>query len=236
MQNLLITWPELTPARLIRRYKRFLADVRMTDGSTLTVHCPNSGRMTGCGAPGQEIYLSRSGNPARKYAYTWEMTRNPESLVVINTLRANQAVKAALLQDLIPELSGFKDLRTEVNYGKNSRIDILLDGNCLVEVKSCTLAENGLAMFPDAPTARGRKHIRELEDQLAMGKRAVLFFLIQRSDTNTFAPAAQIDPKYAADLHSASKTGLEILAYDTRIDLQGIRLGQKIPVMPNAAR
>lgn len=234
MPEHLLTWPELTKGNLIRRYKRFMADVLLENGETVTVHCPNSGKMLTCSQAGRKVYLSRSDNTSRKFPFTWEMIEMPGSLVVVNTLRANTMVRTALERDLIPELAGYTAIRSEFPYGKKSRIDLLLTGPgkkpCLVEIKSSTLVENGIARFPDAVTARGLKHLMELRDAVKNGYRCVMFFLIQRTDAHTFRPAHDIDPVYGRELIKSHECGIEIISYDTTITYSGMNLGTRIPV------
>jgi sugar fermentation stimulation protein A len=233
MPDYLITWPHLTKGTLMKRYKRFMADVELENGNVITVHCPNSGRMLGCSEPGRTVFLSQSDNKSRKFPYTWEIIDMPDSLVVVNTLRANQAAKAAMQHGLIPELSGYSSIRSEVTVSDHSRIDLLLVGGrnkpTLVEVKSATYAVDGRVMFPDAVTVRGFKHLKELQRSLAKGYRCVMFFLVQRMDTHFFTPAHHIDPAYAQALHMARSRGVEILVYGTRITHEGMSLGPKIP-------
>jgi sugar fermentation stimulation protein A len=190
--------------------------------------------MLTCCREGRPVFLSRSGNPARKFPYTWEMIEMPDSLVVINTLRANAMVKAALERNLIPELDGYSAVRSEFPCGKKSRIDLLLSGPdkepCLVEIKSSTLVEDGVARFPDAVTARGLKHLMELRDAVKNGYRCVMFFLIQRTDAHTFRPAHDIDPVYGQELIKSRACGIEIISYDTTISYIGMHLGARIPV------
>jgi sugar fermentation stimulation protein A len=233
MSAYLITWPQLTKGTLIRRYKRFMADVELENGRIITVHCPNSGRMLGCSEPGRTVFLSASDTKNRKFPYTWEIIHMPGSLVVVNTLRANQAAKAAIERGLISELSGYSDIRSEVRIGEHSRIDLLLEGDpgrsTLVEVKSATYAAHGRVMFPDAVTTRGLKHLKELQRSLALGYRCVMFFLVQRMDAHFFTPAGHIDPAYAQGLHMARGKGVEVLVYGTEITYEGVALGPKIP-------
>jgi sugar fermentation stimulation protein A len=233
MSDYLITWPPLTKGTLIRRYKRFMADVEIEDGRVITAHCPNSGRMLGCSEPGRTVFLSQSHNKSRKLPYTWEIIDMPGSLVVVNTLRANQAAKAAMQRGLIPGLSGYSSIRSEVKIGKHSRIDFLLEGDhekqTLVEVKSATYSVDDCVMFPDAVTARGLKHLKELQKSLAIGYRCVMFFLVQRMDAHFFTPADHIDPAYAQGLLVARSIGVEVLVYGTKITHEGMALGPKIP-------
>ncbi len=221
-------WPALICGRLVRRYKRFLADVILADGTVATAHCPNSGRMTGCSSPGQPVYLSYQNNPKRKLKYRWELIDMPTSLVGVNTMVPNRLVAGALRSGAIPLLKGYGEVSQEVVVNAHSRLDLKLTGrglpDCYVEIKNCTLVEGGVAMFPDAPTTRGQKHLRELSLLKSRGMRAVIFFLVQRMDARTFAPADHIDPEYGRRLRRAVDQGVEIMAYDTHIDLKGIRL------------
>jgi sugar fermentation stimulation protein A len=233
MSDYLITWPPLTKGTLLRRYKRFMADVELENGRVITVHCPNSGRMLGCSEPGRTVFLSTSDNKNRKLPYTWEIIDMPGSLVVVNTLRANQAAKAAMQRGLISGLSGYSSIRSEVKISNHSRIDLLLEGDhvrpTLVEVKSATYAIDGRVMFPDAVTARGLKHLKELQRSLKIGFRCVMFFLVQRMDIHFFTSADHIDPAYAQGLHMACGNGVEVLVYGTEITHEGMALGPEIP-------
>jgi sugar fermentation stimulation protein A len=227
-----IALPPLIPGRLVKRYKRFLADVVLDDGREVTAHCPNSGRMIACSDPGRPVFLSYHDNPKRKLKYTWELIQMPASLVGVNTLLPNRLVAQAVENGGVPELSGYTDIRREVRVGGHSRLDIRLrspeNGTCYVEVKNCTLVEEGLARFPDAVTARGRKHLVELGRLAGEGHRAVIFFLIQRMDATLFQPADDIDPEYGCELRKAHAAGVEILAYDVNIDLAAITLNQPV--------
>jgi sugar fermentation stimulation protein A len=213
-----LTWPELIPGTLLKRYKRFLSDVRLETGEIVTAHCPNTGSMKGCAEPGRTVYLSSHHNPKRKYKYTWELIAMPTSLVGVNTLVPNRLVFKSIDQKLIPELSEYNSIRREVKIGEHSRIDLMLtDGGakrCYVEIKNCTLVSEGIARFPDAVTSRGLKHIIELEKLAEAGHRCMMFYFIQRMD---------------ARLRLAVEKGIEVLAYDVRIYLQGIELNKKIP-------
>lgn len=226
-------WPKLIPGRLLRRYKRFLADVKLDNGATVAAHCPNSGAMTGCCEPGRRVYLSHHPDPRRKLKYTWEMIEMPGSLVGVNTLVPNRLVARALSDGQVPALRGYGDLKREVRVGERSRIDLMLADadrpSCYIEVKNCTLVADGQALFPDAVTARGRRHLEELQQLVADGFRCVMFFLIQRMDAEVFRPADRIDPAYGAALRRAVGRGVEILAYDVNIDLTAIRLNREIP-------
>lgn len=227
--------PPLVSGVLIRRYKRFLADVQLDDGRTVTAHCPNSGKMTACCEPGRRVYLSRHDSPKRKLKFTWELIQMEDSLVGVNTLTPNRLTAMSVESGAAPELSGYQKVKREVKVGENSRIDLLLTGgrsrDCFVEVKNCTLVEAGIARFPDAVTTRGQKHLEELERLSAAGKRCVMFYLIQRMDAEVFKPADDIDPVYGEKLRRAFRNGVEILVYDVRLDLESIRLRRPIPFL-----
>jgi len=228
----------LTEGRLIKRYKRFLADVELPDGSVVVAHCANSGSMTGCKEPGSRVYLSPNTNPKAKLDWRWEMVEVDGHLVGINTSHPNKLAEEAILGGIIPELVGYASLRREVKYGKNSRIDILLErpekagaaNLCFVEVKNVTLRVGDDAQFPDAVTARGTKHLRELMDMVAEGHRAVMLYLVQRGDCLSFAPAADIDPTYAATLKDAREAGVETLCYVCDLSTDGIRVDRPMPL------
>ncbi|GBC61713.1 DNA/RNA nuclease SfsA [Desulfonema ishimotonii] len=228
-----VDWPPLIPGTLIRRYKRFLADVELKTGETVTAHCPNSGKMTESCLPGQPVYISFHDNPRRKLKYTWELIQMPGSLVGVNTQVPNRLVAESLRAALVPELAGYDRVRREVKAGENSRLDILLTGSngsrCFVEVKNCTLVRDGVAAFPDAVTDRGRKHLVTLQELAAAGNRCVMFYLIQRTDANVFRPADEIDPAYGEELRRAVANGVEVLAWDVAIDLKRIRLRRRVP-------
>lgn len=227
-----LTWPELVPGTLLKRYKRFLADVKLDTGEIVTAHCPNTGSMKGCSEPGRTVYLSSHDNPKRKFKYTWELILMSTSMVGVNTLVPNRLVFKSIDQKLIPELSEYNSVRREVKIGKHSRIDLMLtDGGakrCYVEIKNCTLVDEGIARFPDAVTSRGLRHIIELENLAEAGHRCMMFYFIQRMDAQVFRPADDIDPAYGCRLRQAVEKGIELLAYDVRIDLQGIELNKKI--------
>ncbi len=224
----------LYEAILIRRYKRFLADVRLPDGETITVHCPNSGSMKGCAEPGSSVLLSRSSNQKRKFAFTLELIRINGLWVGINTMRPNYLVREAITQGTIPELSGYQDIRSEVRYGTNSRIDLLLSGptgSCYVEVKNVTLLCGESALFPDAVTTRGQKHLRELMQVVQTGGRGVIFFVVQRQDAQTFGTADAIDPIYGKLLRLAMQNGVEALAYQAHVGPQEITLTRRLQII-----
>lgn len=228
-----LEWPKLVRGILIKRYKRFLADVRLDNGKMVIAHCPNTGSMQGCSESGQPVYLSRHDNPQRKLKYTWELIEMPTSLVGVNTLVPNRLVFLSAAAGLISELAGYETVEREVKVGHNSRIDLRLSNgekdHCYVEIKNCTLVENGVARFPDAVTTRGLKHLNELGRLVESGCRCVMFYFIQRMDARIFEPADPIDPEYGKGLRRAVKRGVEILIYDVAIDLSGIKLNRKIP-------
>ena len=228
-----LTWPELIPGTLLKRYKRFLADVKLETGEIVTAHCPNTGSMKGCCEPGRQVYLSTHDNPKRKYKYTWELIAMPTSLVGVNTLVPNRLVYQSIAQKQIPELSDYDRIQREVKISDHSRIDLMLTGrnggHCYVEIKNCTLVTEGIAQFPDAVTSRGLKHITDLEKLAGDGHRCMMFYFIQRMDARAFQPADHIDPEYGRGLRRAVKNGIEVLAYDVRIDIQGIELNKNIP-------
>jgi len=207
--------------------------VKLETGEIVTAHCPNTGSMKGCSEPGRTIYLSSHNNPKRKYKYTWELIAMPTSLVGVNTLVPNRLVFKSIDQKLIPELSGYNGIQREVKIGDHSRIDLMLtDGSakhCYIEIKNCTLVNEAVAQFPDAVTSRGRKHLVELENCVKAGHRCMMFYFIQRMDARVFRPADQIDPEYGRRLRQAADKGVEVLAYDVRINLHGIELNKKIP-------
>jgi len=205
----------------------------LADGNIVTAHCPNTGSMTGCAAAGRPVYLSLHNNPKRKLKYTWELIEMPTSLVGVNTLIPNRLVFQAAAAGLIAELAGYDMVEREVNIGSNSRIDLRLSNGpkdaCYVEIKNCTLVENGVARFPDAVTTRGLKHLNELERLSDSGCRCIMFYFIQRMDARVFEPADLVDPDYGKGLRLAVNRGVEILAYDVAIDLSGIKLNRRIP-------
>lgn len=226
-------FPEpLIRGTLVRRYKRFLAEVRLEDGRVVVAHCPNSGSMLSCREPGRPVLLSRSSNPSRRLAYTWEMIRMGRGWVGINTGRPNRLVREAIAAGKIPELTGFSGIRSEVPYGRRSRVDLLLVGDgapCYVEVKNVSLVEKGIAYFPDSVTERGTKHLRELMVRVRRGDRAVMFYLVQRSDGRVFRPADHLDPLYGRTLRRALRAGVEILVYRARVSPRGIEIGVRLP-------
>ncbi|NTV12672.1 MAG: DNA/RNA nuclease SfsA [Desulfobulbaceae bacterium] len=231
-------FPEpLQPATLLRRYKRFLADVQLPDGREITVHCPNSGSMLGCGAPGLAVMISRAVNPDRKYPCTLEMVKVGRTWVGVNTALTNRLVREALEAGLFPELGEIHAIRPEVKTG-HSRLDFRLEtaaGTTWVEVKNCSLAEGNTALFPDAVTERGTRHLRELLSLRQAGQRAAIIFCVQRDDAEYFAPAAAIDPRYANTLAEVSEQGVLALAGRTAISPVAITLAHRLPVLLGAA-
>lgn len=220
--------------RLVRRYKRFLADVELEDGSVITAHCPNTGSLLGCKEPGSRVVLRDSQNPKRKYIYVFQTIEVNGTLVNVDTGLPNAAVFEAIEQGEIPELTGYDLHKREVKYGTNSRIDVYMEKasgeKCYVEVKSTTLVRGETALFPDAVTERGLKHLGELSRAVEAGDRAVQFFFVGRSDAVEFRPAEDIDPKYTAGLRQAAEAGVEILAYTADVQPSSIRVERRIPV------
>jgi len=225
--------------RLVRRYKRFLADVEL-DGVVTTVHCANSGSMKGLTEPGSAVLVSDSENPDRKLRMTLEAVRVGRTWVGVNTMRPNAVVAWAVQRGAIPELAGYEHMRSEVKYGKNSRIDLLLyDGSreepenkCFVEVKNTTLhgdEDRTLVLFPDAVTERGRKHLDELVREKRSGNRAVMVFFVNRADSTVFRPADDIDPEYGKALRKAQKKGVEIIPVQARVTSRGFRILGTLP-------
>lgn len=227
---------QLLEGILIKRYKRFLADVQLADGSELTVHTPNTGSMQGNCIPGSRVWLSDSGNPERKYRFSWEMVESlPGVITGINTHLANKLVLEAIETGVITELQGYRSMRTEVKYGhERSRIDILLESDdgrcCYVEVKNVTLVDNNTAYFPDAVSKRGTKHLRELEQVVRDDQRGVILFCIQRNDAHDFRPADHIDPEYGTQLRNSVRVGVEALAYQASVTPSDIHLLKRLPV------
>jgi sugar fermentation stimulation protein A len=228
----------LQEGRLVKRYKRFLADVELPDGSLVTAHCANSGSMLGCKEPGSRVLLSPNTNPKAKLDWRWEMVEVEGHLVGINTSHPNRLAEEAISSGTIPELGGYAELRREVKYGQNSRIDILLEGAgrpdvpdiCYVVVKDVTLRVGDQAQFPDAVTVRGTKHLRELMDMVSAGHRAVMLYLVQRGDCVSFTPAADIDPTYAETLREAVQAGVETLCYECDLSPGGIEVTNPLPI------
>ena len=227
----------LIAGTLLQRYKRFLADVRLETGEVITASCPNTGTMLGLTAPGMTIYLSRSDSASRKYAHTWEMTDRPGyGLIGINTARPNKLVEDAIATGKIKTLSGYSNLRREVKYGANSRIDLLLEGPgkpaCYVEVKNVTLYRRPrLAEFPDCVTERGTKHLNELSEMVRQGHRAVMVYCIQGGGAEAFALTPDIDPIYAKAFAAAKSQGVEACAVNCHVGLDSIAVTGTVPVL-----
>lgn len=225
----------LIPSTFLKRRQRFFMDALLADGTPVVAHCANTGSLKGVLKEGATLWLSPAADPARKLKYTAELMDVGTTLVGINTATANRVAGAAIKAGVIAELTGYTAHTAEIKYGENSRIDWLLTAagkpDCYVEVKSATYAAGTTALFPDAPTARGLKHLHELITMVQHGHRAVMLFVIQRMDCHTFAPAAGIDPAYAAALTSAKAQGVEVLAYDCALSpTQGVSLRAKIAV------
>ena len=216
---------------LIMRYKRFLADVELDDGSVITVHCPNTGRMTTCAEPGWRVALSDSHNPKRKYRFTWELVHNGSCWICVNTGRANEVAAEAVAKGTLSGFAGYAEVLREQTFG-NSRFDLLLrtgDELCYVEVKSVTLlASDGCYAFPDAPTERGRKHLNELVEVVKAGHRAAMLFVVLRSDGTTFRVANEIDPEYAEALDAAVAADVEVHVWRASVSPVGIRFAEKV--------
>ncbi|WP_455365101.1 DNA/RNA nuclease SfsA [Kaarinaea lacus] len=239
----------LIQGTLIRRYKRFLADVELASGEKITAHTANTGSMLGCQTPGSQVWLSVSDNPKRKYQHSWEIVATGgeavPTLVGINTMLSNKLVHEAICNGTITELQGYQSIQTEVKYGhENSRIDLLLqpfpDAQdhakkqatlCYVEVKNVTLVENNIAYFPDAVSKRGSKHLRELMEMVEEGNRSVIFFCVQRADATEVTPADHIDADYGRWLRQAVNQGVEAIAYQASVTPSEIRLVKRLPVV-----
>lgn len=228
--------PTLIPGTLLKRYKRFLADIRLDSGETITAHCPNTGSMRNCMPEHARVWVQPNQDPKRKLAFTWELVETaPNILACINTHRANALVKEAIRADKIAELKGYTQLLSEQRYGaEKSRIDLLLKADnrpdCYIEVKNVTLHEqHGVGAFPDAVTARGTKHLRELTLMAQAGARAVLFFHVAHTGIQQVTPAAHIDPVYAQSLADALNAGVEVLAYQSQMDAEQILLARPVP-------
>jgi sugar fermentation stimulation protein A len=228
----------LVEGRLIRRYKRFLADVQLA-GEVVTAACPNTGSMMGCAEPGSRVWLSEHDSPTRKYRHTWELVEVKGSkpvIVGINTLKPNALVAEAIAAGAIPELAGYANVRREVAFGEErSRIDFVLEGDsgpCYVEVKNVTAAASkGVALFPDCVSERGARHLRELMRLKAAGFRPVQLYCVQRGDVNEVRPADGIDHEYGRTLREAIAAGVEVLAYRARVTPEEIRIARRIAVV-----
>lgn len=233
----------LVTGTLVKRYKRFLTDVELDTGESITASCPNTGSMMGLIEPGNRVWLSVSDNPKRKYRHTWEMVEvtidGSRTIVGLNTGRPNRIVSDAISSGAVAELSGYGSLRNEVKYGTNSRIDILLEQDdrppCYVEVKNVTLLRRpGLAEFPDGVTARGAKHLAEMSEMVRQGARAVMFYLAQRADARQLTFASDIDPAYLEAYKAAREAGVEAVAYACTLTDTGIEIDRTIPITLDA--
>lgn len=224
---------EMIEGRLLRRYKRFLADIELNDGSVITVHCPNTGAMTGCAEPGYRVWLSTSVSKTRKYPHTWELVKTSAGMACIHSAKANRVVKDAFAAGLVPGFEAYTEIRTEVKYGQGSRADLLLegpDGRVFVEVKSVTLCNGqGQGLFPDAVTDRGRKHLRELAAVRDETTRAVMFFCALHEGVERVSAAGEIDPKYRDTLAQVIEQGVEVLAWGATISPSGMALSKPLP-------
>ncbi len=222
---------------LVSRYKRFFADVVLEDGAAITAHCPNPGAMLGANTQGLPVWLSKSNDPKRKLAHTLEFVEVDGVMVGVNTMHPNRLVAEALALDAIPELIGYATHRREVKYGEASRVDFLLEHPdrppCWLEIKNCHLSRTkGLAEFPDCVAARSSKHLRELEAMAAGGERAVVLFVVQRNDCESFRACAELDPKFAAALDHAAAAGVEVLVYAAQMSPKAVSLSHRLPWAP----
>lgn len=225
--------PQLTTATLIKRYKRFLADVKLDDGTTITVHCPNTGSMLSCSTPGSRVAISTSDNPKRKYPNTLEMVMDNNTWVGVNTSLTNSLVADAILNEKIDPFKEVVSVKREVKVSNKSRLDLMVEhslGTTYVEIKNCSLAVNGCAMFPDAVTTRGSKHLTELMQLVEDGSGGCIFMLVQRMDAERFAPADQIDSVYGETLREAVRQGVQLLVYQAEVSPAGIELVRPLPV------
>lgn len=223
----------LIPGRLIRRYKRFLADVRLDSGEEVLAHCPNTGSMLGCMEPGGEVMLSPADNPARRTAYTWEMSRMNGGWVGINTMLPNRLAALAAERKVIKPFYGTKEVRREVRVGAHTRLDLVVErerGPLYVEVKNVTLVQNGVARFPDAVTARGAKHLEALMELKASGSDVAMLYLVQRFEAASFGPARDIDPHYAELWDQARAAGVEMLVLQAQVSPRRICLQRRLPL------
>ena len=219
--------------RLLKRYKRFLADIELENGEIVTVHCPNSGSMKNLIEDNPFVHISQSDNPKRKLRYTLELIERGDDLVMAHSVKANTVTVEAIREGVISQLADYETIRTEVPYGTGSRIDILLENaeqKCYVEVKSVTLLEDKTLMFPDAVTTRGQKHLQELINVKRDGHRAVIFFAALHTGGNAFSPADHIDPTYGKMLRDAQDAGVEVLAYQAEITHLQVRLVRELPI------
>ncbi len=226
----------LLKGRLVKRYKRFLADIALDDGREITAHCANPGSMMGVAQEGARVWISEHHGTKRKLPYSWEIVEIGKTMIPVNTSNPNKIAAEAIEAGVIPELAGYADMRREVKYGEASRIDLLLEGGrrrkpCYVEIKNVHLSrEAGLAEFPDSVTKRGAKHLAELGAVAAEGARAVMLFVVQRSDCRAFRPAADLDPAYAKALTEAVNAGVETLCYDCEVTTSEVVLRKALEI------
>lgn len=232
--------PPLVPGTLLRRYQRFLADVRLADGAVVTAHSPNTGRMAGCVAPGSRVWLSESDRPGRRLRHTWEIASDGDTLVGVHTGRTNRLAEEALVAGAIPALAAFPRIRREVRVGERSRLDLVLEredgtgdaapARCFVEVKNVTLGEDGAALFPDAVTERGVKHLEELVRLAAEGHATAMLYVVQRADCDRVGPADAIDPAYGRALRRALGAGVRAWGLRFVVTPEGITFDRVLPV------
>jgi len=222
----------LVHGTLIKRYKRFLADVRMENGQIITAHCPTTGTMLSCSTPDSPVCLSRSDNPQRKYPFTLEMVKNNSTWIGVNTTRTNKLVTEALKKGQITEFQDIHEIRTEIKTSDHTRLDLQVNhgpSSTFIEVKNCSLAIDGCAMFPDAITTRGTKHLHELIRLTGEGQRTCIFFLVQRMDADRFSPASQIDSIYGEVLYQATEAGVMLLVYQAEVCPERIQVVRPLP-------
>ena len=227
----------LVRGTLLKRYKRFFADVRLADGTEVVAQCANSGTMKTCADPGMEVALRPHDDPARKLKFSWELTRAGKGWIGVNTMHPNLVTAEAIEAGVLPTLAGYPTLKREVKYGTNSRIDVLLEGpkgRAWVEVKNVTLKDGSIARFPDAVTERGLKHLEELAKMKKQGDRAVMVFFMSRPDCDVVSVAREIDPAYAAGLKTALKAGVEVIAARAEAGLKSIEIVGTLPFDPDA--
>jgi sugar fermentation stimulation protein A len=223
----------LIHGRLIKRYKRFLADIELENGDIITAHCPNTGTMLSCSTPGSPVALSVSDNSSRKYAHTLEMVQDNATWVGVNTAKTNALVGEAILTGKIKEFGVVKEIKREVKTSAHTRLDLQVCSekeDIYIEVKNCSLAQDNCAMFPDAVTTRGTKHLNELMRLTKEGKKSCIFFLVQRMDADSFTPATHIDELYSRTLKEAKRNGVMVLAYQAEVTPTGIEVKRSLPL------
>ena len=218
---------------LVKRYKRFLADIRLPDDKIITVHCPNTGSMKGCSTPGSEVVISKSANMQRKYAWTLEMVKDNKCWIGVNTSLTNKLVQEGLENGIIDDFGQIDFIQREVKVSSASRLDFLVQANgkkCYIEVKNCSMAENGIALFPDAVTSRGTRHLHELDRLRSSEVDTAVLFCVQRADARSFMPAKLIDPEYTETLVKVYENGVKVLAYQADVNPGSVTITKKIPV------